>query len=138
MQRKKTWEEKLHSGRAHEVKPAPMDIAGMKAGEIMLVPSAEIVDAFIRTIPAGASMDVRTLRKKLARKFRAEVTCPITTGYHLRTVAEAAYEAHVQGAKLRDITPFWRVLDAATPTTERLACGAGFVAEQRAREGLAP
>ena len=138
MKRTKSWAEKLQAGKPHEVKPAPIDIAGMKAGEIMLVPSPAIVDDFIRTILAGTSMDVRTLRKKLARKFRAEVTCPITTGFHLRTVAEAAYEAYAQGAKLREITPFWRVLDAATPTTERLACGAAFVAKQRAKEGLPP
>lgn len=138
MKPRKSWSDKLRSGKSHEVKPAPIDIAGMKAGQIMLVPSPAIVDAFIRAIPAGTSLDVKTLRQKLARKYRAEVTCPITTGFHLRTVAEAALEAHAAGAKLRDITPFWRVLDAKTPTTQRLSCGAGFVAAQRAREGLAP
>lgn len=134
--KKKSWTEKFQSSRAHEVKPAPMDIAGMKRGEIMLIPSPSIVDAFIRKIPAGKSMDVKTMRRKLARKYKAEVTCPITTGFHLRTVAEAALEAHKQGAALEDITPFWRVLDAEAPTTAKLSCGAAFVTKLRRKEGL--
>ena len=136
MKRKKSWTEKLQSTRPHEVKPAPMDIAGMKKGEIMLIPTPSIVDAFIRRIPAGKSMDVKTFRQKLARKYKAEVTCPITTGFHLRTVAEAALEAHERGAPLADITPFWRVLDADAPTTAKLSCGAAFVTRRRRAEGL--
>ena len=134
---KKSWTDRLNDRKPHVVKPAPIDIAGMKAGEIMLVPTARIVDTFIRTIPAGKSMDVKTLRQKLARKYKAEVTCPITMGYHLRTVAEAAWEAHRDGAKLGVITPFWRVLDETTPTTSRLACGADFVIRQRRKEKIA-
>jgi hypothetical protein len=133
---KKTWTDRLHDPRPHEVKPAPISIAGMKAGEIMLVPSASIVDAIIRTIPRGRGLDVKTLRQKLARKYKAEVTCPITMGYHLRTVAEAAWEAHQKGARLSDITPFWRVLDEETPTTSRLACGTDFVIRQRRKEKI--
>jgi hypothetical protein len=136
MKRKTTWTEKLNSPKRHEVKPAPINIAGMKAGQIMLVPTAKIVDDFIRTIPKGVSMDVKTLRAKLARKYKAEVTCPITTGYHLKTIAEAAFEAHQQGAKVREITPIWRVLDESTPTTKRLSYDPAFIMDQRAREGL--
>ncbi|MGH9821779.1 MAG: hypothetical protein ACREDR_00750 [Blastocatellia bacterium] len=138
MQQKKSWTERLESCKPREVKPAPIDIAGMKAGQLMLVPSAEIVDDFIRSISKGASMDVRTLKAALALKYGAEVTCPITTGFHLRTVAEAAFEAHEKGASLSKITPFWRVLDENTPTAERLACGAEFIKRMRAREGLPP
>jgi hypothetical protein len=136
MKDRKSWTDKMKSSRPHEVKPAPIDIAGMKMGQIMLVPTPAIVDRFIRTIPKGTSMDIRTLRSKLARRYRAEVTCPITTGFHLRTVAEAAYEAYERGAKLRDITPFWRVLDADAPTSKRLVCGVMFIRKQRARERI--
>ncbi|MGE0420935.1 MAG: hypothetical protein AB7O88_01645 [Reyranellaceae bacterium] len=114
-----------------------MDIAGMKKGEIMLVPTARIVDEFIRSIRRGRSMDVPTLRAKLARRYGAQVTCPITTGFHLRTVAEAAWEAHQRGTPLSRITPFWRVLDAGTPTTARLSFGADVIERRRAAEGLA-
>ena len=62
---KKSWTDRLNDPRPHEVKPAPIDIAGMKAGEVMLVPTAHLVDAFIRAIPVGRSMDVKTLRTRL-------------------------------------------------------------------------
>lgn len=133
---KKSWTEKLNAPMQHVVKPAPMDFAGMKKGEIMLVPSPRIVESFIRSIPRGMSMDVKTLRHRLARRYRAHVTCPVTMGFHLRTVAEAAYEAYTRGAALDTITPFWRVLDESVPTTRKLACGAAFVMKLRAQEGL--
>ena len=81
-------------------------------------------------------MDVRALRTALALEHGAEVTCPVTIGYHLRTVSEAAHEALERGSALADITPFWRVLSGKTPTTKRLTFGEEFVAEQRKREGL--
>lgn len=132
----KSWTEKLSAPASVEIKPAPVSIAGMRAGEIMLVPTPKLVDDFIRAIPEGTRTDVKSMRKALAREYGTEVTCPIYTGYHLRTVAEAAHEMLSRGAPLSEITSFWRVLDTKTPTTKRLSFGAAFVAEQRAREGL--
>ena len=136
MKRALSWTEKLAAAKPHEVKPAPIDIAGMKAGEIMLVPSPRIVDDFIRSLPHGTAMDIPTLRKRLAAQYQAAVTCPITMGFQLRIVAEAACEAHAQGRVLAEITPVWRVLDETAPTMQRLGSGADFILRQRAREGL--
>ena len=105
---------------------------------MMLIPSAKLVDEFIRTIPQGQGMDVKVFRKELAAKYGAEVSCPVTTGFHLRTVAEAAYEAYDQGMELDEITPFWRVLSEKAPTTKKLSFGGEFVSKQRQREGLLP
>jgi hypothetical protein len=132
----KSWTEKFNAAQKPEVKPAPVDIAGMKKGEIMLIPTPKIIDAFIARIPRGQGMDVKTLRAKLAKQHKAEVTCPITTGFHLRTVAEVALGKLKGGAKLTEITPFWRVLDENAPTTAKLSCGAAFVKKQRKAEGL--
>jgi hypothetical protein len=134
MKPKKSWAEKLNSSKPHQVKPAPIDMAGMKAGQIMLVPSPRIIDDYIRTIPEGESLDVPALRKELAREYGAEVTCPITTGILLRIVAEAAYEARGRGE--HQITPFWRVLDEEHPTASKLACGPAFIARRRKEEGV--
>ena len=130
------WARKFANAPPPVVKPAPIDIAGMKAGELMLVPSPSAVAAAIDAIPAGTAMDVRSLRRELARAFGAEVTCPITTGFHLRTVAEVACQAHRAGAALDTVTPFWRVLDETTPTAAKLSCGLDFIRAQRQREGL--
>ncbi|MES0153777.1 hypothetical protein NKJ81_09325 [Mesorhizobium sp. M0018] len=81
-------------------------------------------------------MNIRALRTALAIEHGAEMTCPVTIGYHLRTVAEAANEDLERGMALGDVAPFWRVVDASTPTTSKLSFGAAFVAAQRKREGL--
>src|SRR4029077_7052862 len=107
-------------------------------GQRMLVQTARQVRDSVRSIPEGVEMDVRALRTALAIEHGAEVTCPVTIGYHLRTVAEAAIEDLERGMTLSDIAPFWRVLDAKTPTTKKLSLGAEFVAAQRKREGLKP
>ncbi|MER9305283.1 hypothetical protein NKJ06_29290 [Mesorhizobium sp. M0293] len=49
---------------------------------------------------------LRALRTPLAIEHGAEVTCPVTIGYHLRTVAEAANEDLERGMTLSDIAPF--------------------------------
>lgn len=132
----KSWTERLMAPARVEVKPAPISIAGMKAGEIMLVPTPRLIDDFMRAIPRGSAVGVKDMRLSLARAHGAQVTCPIYTGYHLRTVAEAAHLELQGGASLGSITPFWRVIDARTPTTKKLSFGPGFVAERRLEEGL--
>ena len=131
----KRWTDRLDRGAA-VVKPAPRTVGDVVEGQAMLVPTARQVDDFIRSIPPGMKMDVRALRTALAAEHGAEVSCPVYTGYHLRTVAEAAHEALQWGMPLSEITPFWRVLDDATPTTRRLSFGDGLLKAQRAREGL--
>lgn len=134
--RERSWAEKVAAAPPPVVKPVPVNIAGMKIGEIMLVPSPTVIAAFIARIPFGSAIDVKTLRRQLAQEFQAEVTCPITTGFHLRAVAEAAYEAWRDGAAIETVTPFWRVLDETTPTAAKLACGVEFIRDRRRAEGL--
>ena len=130
----KSWSEKLNAPAAPVVKPAPVSIAGMQAGQIMLVPTARMIADFMSAIPPGLTIDTKAMRRELASRYNAEVTCPIYTGYHLRTVAEAALEAHSAGMLPEAITPFWRVLDEQSPTTGRLPNGPAFVAARRAAE----
>ncbi|RWP34714.1 MULTISPECIES: hypothetical protein [unclassified Mesorhizobium] len=134
----KSWNDRLNTPGINGIKPTPRTVGDVVEGQPMLVPTARQVDDFIRSIPEGVAMDVRALRTALAIEHGAEVTCPVTIGYHLRTVAEAANEDLERGMTLSDIAPFWRVLDAKTPTTGKLSFGAAFVAAQRKREGLEP
>lgn len=134
---RKSWTDRLNSASPHTVRRMTRDIAGMKKGELALLPSARMVDDFIRTIPKGKAVSIVDLRKRLARRNGADVTCPVYTGYHLRTVAEAAFEALNRGTALRNITPIWRVLDASAPTLRKLSAeNADWIADRRAREGL--
>jgi hypothetical protein len=134
----KSWNDRLNAPGVGVVKPTPRTVGDVVEGQPMLVPTARQVDDFIRSIPEGVEMDVRALRTALAGQHGAEVTCPVTIGYHLRTVAEAAKEDLDRGKALSDVTPFWRVVDARTPTTRKLSFGAEFIATRRKHEGLKP
>lgn len=131
-----SWAEKLNIPTPSEVKVLPVNIAGMKAGQIMLIPNPKTVDDFIRSLPKGTCMSVKAMRQQLATQFQAEVTCPIVTGFHLRTVAEAAFEAFKRGVPLNEITPIWRVLDAQSTTLKKLSFDPEFILQQRKKEGL--
>jgi hypothetical protein len=134
----KSWKDRLNAPGVFRVKPTPRTVGDVVEGQSMLLPTARQVDDFIRSIPEGVEMDVRELRTALAIELGAEVTCPVTIGYHLRTVAEAAKEDLEGGMTLSEVAPFWRVLDAKAPTTGKLSLGTEFVVAQRRREGLKP
>jgi hypothetical protein len=106
------WTTKLNANPEPEVRPMPKARIGLQKGDLCLLPSARLVDDFIRAIPKGKAVSLLDMRATLARRHKAAGTCPVYLGYHLRTVAEAACEARDRGAPLRGITPVWRVLDA--------------------------
>ena len=62
-------------------------------------------------VAKGKKVAVQTMRKDLAIENRADYTCPVTTGIFLRIVAEANFEKYQQTNSLKDITPFWRVVE---------------------------
>lgn len=134
----KSWRDRLNRAGINGIRPTPRTMSDVVAGQPMLVPPPRQLDDFIRSIPKGVEMDVKALRTALAIGHGAEVTCPVTIGYHLHAVAEAAPEDIERGAALADITPFWRVLNSRTPTTKTLSVGAQLVDEQRRRDGLDP
>jgi hypothetical protein len=131
------WTAKLHANPEPEVRPMPKDRIGLQKGDLCLLPSARLVDDFIRAIPKGRSVSILELRQRLARQYKAEGACPVHLGYHLRTVAEAACEARDRGAPVRSITPVWRALDADALTMKKLSPrNAAWINERRAKEGL--
>ena len=134
--KRKTWEEKLNIDRKPVIEKADKSFGGIQAGQIMLIPTPRVVDAYIRQIPRGSHVNMTTIRKDLAAEYHAEVTCPLTTGIFVRIVAEAAWEQYVNGTPLRQITPFWRVIDKKSSASKKLTFGTKFLMEQRKKEGL--
>src|SRR5262245_57601106 len=129
------WATKLNANPEPIVRPMPKARIGLHKGDLCLLPSARLVDDFIRAIPKGKTVTLLDMRAKLARRHNAAGTCPVYLGYHLRTVAEAACEAHDRGAPLRTITPVWRVLDADAPTLKKLSrANAAWINDRRAKE----
>lgn len=131
------WTEQLNRDPEPVVKPMPTARIGLKKGDLVLLPSARLVDDFIRVIPKGKSVSLLDLRTKMAKQHKADGTCPVYLGYRLRTVAEAAFEALDRGVALKNITPIWRVLDEKSLTLKKLSAErVAVVLAQRRKERL--
>lgn len=134
--KRKTWQEKLHTGKKAEVKKNDYDFADIPAGSKMLIATPLIMDEYIRQIPKGRFTDIKQIRKDLAAEYKAQYTCPVTTGIFIRIVAEAAYEEYEKGKPLSKITPFWRALSAKSPSAKKLSFGLKFLLDQQKKEGI--
>lgn len=134
--KRKTWQDKMQQGRAAEVKRNNHAFADIPAGANMLIATPLILDAYIRQIPKGQFATIKQIRKDLAVEYKAEYTCPVTTGIFIRIVAEAAYEEYEKGKPLSKITPFWRAMSTKSPSAKKLSFGMGFLLAQQKKEGI--
>ena len=130
----KSWKEKLNVDRSFVVKRLDKNFSDMKVGENMLIATPKIIDDYIKQIPKGININIKTLRNDLALTYNADTTCPVTTGIFLRIVSEAAFEDFLNGEK--NITPFWRVVDHESKTATKLACGINFIKKRRSEENI--
>ncbi|TVP47366.1 MAG: hypothetical protein EA341_12865 [Mongoliibacter sp.] len=136
MAEKKTWIEKRDIQKIPKVKRTDKDFADIPAGSTMLIATPQLVDAYVKTIPEGRSLDIKTIRKDLALEYGADYTCPVTTGIFLRIVAESAHEELQNGGNLETITPFWRVVDPKSTLAKKLTFGKELLMEMREKEGI--
>ena len=120
-----SWKEKLKNDKSFIVKRLDTDFSEMKVGENMLIATPKIIGKYIKQIPKGMNINIKTLRNDLALTYNADTTCPITKGIFLRIVSKAAYEDLLNVEK--NITPFWRVVDHESKTASKLACGINFI-----------
>ena len=130
----KSWKEKLNIDKSFVVKRLDKNFSDMKVGENMLIATPKIIDEYIKQIPKGININIKTLRNDLALTYNADTTCPVTTGIFIRIVSEAAYEDFLNGEK--NITPFWRVVDHESKTATKLACGINFIKKRRSEENI--
>jgi hypothetical protein len=130
---KKTWAEKMNDGREPVVEISDKDFAGVQKGDNMLIATPKVVDAYIRNIPRGVHTSLQQMGEDLATEYKADTTCPLTSGIFLRIVAEHAYDEYQQGKAVNKITPFWRMINSKSPTAKKLTFGMDFLKEQRKR-----
>jgi hypothetical protein len=107
---RKSWREKLENPPEGlpKVVECPEKWKKRFGGTRVLVPTPLLVDKVIRTIQKGKLITVNQIREKLAKEFKADSTCQITTGIFIRICAEVAEEDLRSGKKR--VTPYWRVL----------------------------
>ena len=130
----RSWKEKLNIDKSFVVKRLDKNFSDMKVGENMLIATPKIIDDYIKQIPKGININIKTLRNDLALTYNADTTCPVTTGIFLRIVSEAAFEDFLNGEK--NITPFWRVVDHESKTATKLTCGINFIKKRRSEENI--
>ena len=86
----------------------------------IVIPAPREVDEIMREVPQGKVTTINEIRKVLARKHKATICCPITTGIFARIAADAAEE---QKEKRKDITPYWRTLKVGGEINEKYPAG---------------
>jgi hypothetical protein len=124
----------MQPGKAPALKRSTRRFADIGEGDLMFIPTPEVVERYLAAIPRGETRSLSDLRQDLAATAGADKTCPVTTGIFLRIVAEAAWDDHLAGAPLKKIVPFWRAVDPASPTAKKLRCGPDFLRTQRTAE----
>ena len=131
---KKSWQEKLADSKDL---PKVSRIEGKLSkrwGEgTVVIPAPLDVDAVMKKIPVGKLTTIDSIRKKLAKKYRATIACPITTGIFAWIAAHAAAEAEADGKS--DTTPYWRTLKAKGELNPKYPGGISELRRLLASEG---
>ncbi len=73
-------------------------------GKKMIIAPPIDYDDFMRKVPKGKLITTDSLRKAMAKKYKVDITCPLTCGIFVNICAWASYQ------RKEDITPYWRTL----------------------------
>jgi len=132
---RKPWREKLENPPEGlpKVVDGPPKWERIFGGRRVLVPTPLLVDGLIRKVPKGKLVTVKQIRERLAKDFDADSTCPLTTGIHIRIIAETAEEELRNGRE--EITPYWRVIKPDGSLNEKFPGGVEAQAARLREEG---
>jgi hypothetical protein len=130
----KSAKEHLNANKKEKLVVLDKDFAGVKAGKLLFVGTPQIVNKYIKKIPFGETRTIMRLRNELARKWKADATCPVSTSIFIRVAAQAAIDELNDGKDISKVTPFWRLLTSDDKITKKLTIDAEWVDQQRASE----
>lgn len=131
---RKSWQEKLADDKGHPTVFEISDKQSKRWGSgTCVIPSPTEVDELMRRVPKGKLTTIDELRKTLARRHRATIACPITTGIFSWIAAHAAAEAEAEGQK--GTTPFWRTLKTGGEVNPKYPGGINALKRKLAAEG---
>jgi hypothetical protein len=134
MPSRKTWVEKLNDSKDL---PKVVGIDGKMSRKwgtgTCAIPAPIEVDQIMRRVPKGKLITINEIRAALARKHKATIGCPITTGIFAWIAAHAAEEQAAAGKKR--ITPYWRTLKAEGELNPKYPGGVERLSKQLEAEG---
>ena len=99
----------------------------------VVIPAPLEVDEIMRKVPVGNLITINEIRSALARKHKATIGCPMTTGIFAWVAAHAAEEREQSGEK--NVTPYWRTLKSGGVLNEKYPGGAEAQKLRLIREG---
>jgi alkylated DNA nucleotide flippase Atl1 len=122
MVKRKTWSEKLKDNKGLPKVQKITEKMSKRWGEgTLVIPAPMEVEEIMRKIPKGKLITINDIRAALARKHKATIGCPITTGIFAWVAAHAAEEKRQKGE--RNITPYWRTLKTGGVINEKYPGG---------------
>ena len=114
---KKSWQEKMANKKGmpkvlilEKNFPCypPLAKMGAKVGDRVVLTNPADVEEVMKNIPQGKLITINEICHKLARKFKVDACCTLTTGIFIMTAANAVEEAKQEG-KINN-NPYWRTL----------------------------
>jgi len=121
----KLWEEKLTESKGlPKVEKITLKMVGRwgaKLGDTVAIPAPKEVDEIMKKVPEGKLTTINEIRCALAKKHKATIGCPITTGIFAWIAANAAEELAREGKK--NVTPYWRTLKTGGVINEKYPGG---------------
>jgi hypothetical protein len=130
----KSAKEQLNADKKEKLVLLDKDFAGIKAGQMLFVGTPKIIEQYINQIPFGETRTITRLRNELARKWKADAACPVSTSIFIRVVAQAAIDELNEGKDISKVTPFWRLLSSDDKITKKLTIDSTWVDTQRKME----
>lgn len=122
MPKKKSWCEKLKDDKGlPKVEKITAKMSKRWGTGTVVIPAPMEVNEIMRRVPTGKLITINKIRSALAKKHRATIGCPITTGIFAWIAANAAEEQRQQGEK--DLTPYWRTLKTGGVINEKYPGG---------------
>ena len=132
--KKTTWVEKLNNSKGlPKVEKIPDKLSKRWGTGTIVIPAPFEVDEIMSKVPSGKLTTINDIRSALAKKHKATIGCPMTTGIFAWVAAHAAEEREQSGAK--DITPYWRTLKTGGVLNAKYPGGAETQKLRLAREG---
>lgn len=122
MPKKKTWSEKLRDSKAlPKVQRITRKMSKRWGTGTVVIPAPIEVDEIMRKVPKGKLVTINEIRRVLARKHKATIGCPMTTGIFAWIAANATEEERLRGRE--EVTPYWRTLKSKGVINEKYPGG---------------
>jgi hypothetical protein len=132
--KKKSWVEKLADSKGlPKVEEITEKMSKRWGTGTVVIPAPIEVDVMMKKVPRGKLITINEIREALAKKHKATIGCPITTGIFAWIAANAAEEQRQEGEK--DITPYWRTLKTGGVINEKYLGGVEVQKKHLEEEG---